>query len=99
MKNKIRFLGVVLIVFLLISACTRQEYQKNVELETVLNDIEKITAEQLTIEESEEGISYTFKVVNNSPYSIKQNVVYFSYPIIIANGTKGNPFKAEATGK
>lgn len=90
------FFAVTLVVVILTSACTNPGYKKTIDTQTVVKDIGKITAEQLEVKETEDGTTYIYKIVNGSPYLIKQNVVYFSYYISVNNGYKGNPFKIEA---
>lgn len=44
------------------------------------------------------GTGYTFLMKNTSSYTIKQNSVYISYPIIHSNSQSMNKCKVEATG-
>ncbi|WP_028306550.1 hypothetical protein [Desulfitibacter alkalitolerans] len=59
-------------------------------------ELDKITAEIVSITRDGEMDIYTYQLENGTTYSIKQNIIYFSYPIKIDNGYVENQFKIEA---
>lgn len=63
-------------------------------------DPEKMKVDIKIISKSElpEGNSYALKLTNTSPYLIKQNAVYLSYPIKTGTSSSWNKCKVEATG-
>jgi len=89
MNISIKNLFCFTLFILMITACS-------VEKPIEPNEVDKITLEIIDRTELPEGISYIIKLSNKSKHLIKQNNVYFSYPIKIENGSKGNEFKVEA---
>lgn len=63
-------------------------------------DPEKMSIQIKIVKETElpEGKAYVLKMENKSPYVIKQNSVFLSYPIISENVQKSNTCKVEAEG-
>lgn len=88
-----KFILFLLIAFLLIGCSKEQE--KGFELE---KQIEAIRLSNISKLEDLSGDTYTFELYNNSEMVISQNVVYFTYPVLLENGSKSNHFKIEATG-
>ncbi len=90
MMNRVFFLvSLVLVIF--ISACSAD----NPEIFTP-EESDKIILEVINRAEDPNGVSYTVKLSNKSSHTIKQNIVFISYPIKTSNGSKGNEFKVEA---
>ncbi|MEK4425498.1 hypothetical protein [Solibacillus sp. FSL K6-1523] len=89
---KLKLLLSALFVFILLAAC---ESEKQITVE----DMEKIKLELIEQETSENGISYSIKLLNDSDYVIKQNNVFISFPIKQGeNSYKGNVYKVQASG-
>ena len=91
MMNRVYSLVVILILGFFISACSAENPKVFTPEES-----DKITLEVINRAEDPNGVSYTIKLSNKSSHTIKQNIVFISYPIKTSNGSKGNEFKVEA---
>ena len=65
--------------------------------EMTLEDINRVQLEIVDTEILDDGMRYQIKLLNGSNYTIKQNIVHFTYPIKIDNGILDNTYKVEAT--
>lgn len=88
------------IIFLLISVsviifagCSKQT-EKAVDSKLM----DKIQIKVTNVSKQPAGNAYSMKLINNSPYLIKQNSVYLSYPIKQGTGSSFNKCKVEAIG-
>ncbi|WP_411335138.1 hypothetical protein ACK1LH_21030 (plasmid) [Metabacillus indicus] len=90
--NKI--LGLLVLTSSLFTGCI----DKDVTANFTTSDIQKINLEISKREVLENEITYWLKLKNNSDFTIKQNNVFVSYPLILNNGSKGNVYKVEAQG-
>jgi hypothetical protein len=87
----------VLLVYIIVSIVGAVGCSNIKEANTI--DIsEKIKITLANTSKLPEGTGYSLKLKNNSPYMIKQNVVYVSYPIKSGNGVRSNKCKVEAIG-
>jgi hypothetical protein len=87
----------VLLVYIIVSIVVAVGCSNIKEANTI--DIsEKIKITLANTSKLPEGTGYSLKLKNNSPYLIKQNVVYVSYPIKSGNGVRSNKCKVEAIG-
>jgi hypothetical protein len=87
----IKFTLLSILIILVLSGCQSDNLTST--------QSEKIKLEIISTTNQPEGVSYSIKLTNNSGHVIKQNNIYVSFPIKTQNGTQGNPFKIEATGK
>ncbi|GAE37728.1 hypothetical protein JCM9157_5054 [Halalkalibacter akibai JCM 9157] len=62
-----------------------------------LEDINRVQLEIVDTEILDDGMRYQIKLLNGSNYTIKQNIVHFTYPIKLDNGISDNTYKVEAT--
>lgn len=98
--SRLYLIIISLFLFINIIGCTnngiryKKEFPKDTE--KLLQDIEKINIKLVEMNEIPEGTNYTVKLVNDSQYLIKQNVLFVSLPIITENGYRENTFKIEA---
>lgn len=93
--KKLRFLSffIVISIIIIISGCSKQT-EKAIDS----NVLDKIQIKVLNISKLNTGNGYSLKLINSSPYLIKQNSVYISYPIKSDTGSAWNKCKVEATG-
>lgn len=75
---------------LILVGCTNQN-------EMTLEDINRVQLEIVDTEILDDGMRYQIKLLNGSNYTIKQNIVHFTYPIKLDNGISDNTYKVEAT--
>ena len=92
MKRKL-FLVILSILIIVLAGCSKQP-EKTVDSKI----LDKIEIKVLSVSKLPEGNGYSLKLINSSPYLIKQNSVYISYPIKNGNGLSLNKCKVEANG-
>ncbi len=90
MMNRVYSL-VILILMIFITACSADNPKVFTPEES-----DKITLDIINRAEDPNGVSYTIRLSNKSSHTIKQNIVFISYPIKTSNGSKGNEFKVAA---
>ena len=89
----------ILTTILLLCLNIKTGFKKRISQAPVLsNELKKISIQLINKSSMPSGISYSFKLKNGSPYLIKQNNAYLSFPIKIQKGQRSNEFKIEAKG-
>ncbi len=93
MTKKIVILMLIASLAIFTSGCFNQnsEYKEHIDAKEVRQLDNMIFVTIVDIKQLPEGTDYSLKLKNGSPYLIKQNTVYLSYP-------KLKPWKIEATG-
>ncbi|ERN51511.1 hypothetical protein [Alkalihalophilus marmarensis] len=85
-----KLINLFMILLIVIVGCSNKS-------EIRIEDIEKIQLDLVEIQNMDDGTEYHIKLLNESDYVIKQNIVHFEYPIKLDNGIKENKYKIEAT--
>lgn len=90
---------VILSLLLLISTNIAKKDEKEAIYFTS-DTVDRIEIQLISQKDMPSGRAYTIQMTNRSDMTIKQNVLYLSFPLISADGKieSTNPFKIEMTG-
>jgi hypothetical protein len=94
MKNRFTVLVILSIsLFIINIGCSKITTNQRAD------EMDKIKLEVISKSQLPDGIGYAIKLTNGSPFLIKQNTVYISYPVRDGqNGYISNKAKVEAAG-